>query len=102
MIRVHFAFVCTCLAPLHFLALLWPPSSNVHDPFKVFYSAISDVAWAFFGITAAAYYLGKGKEKGGDVRLVIVMERAERLIPELIVPLTGEFVVAVHGAIDLL
>ena len=40
------------------------------------------------GLRAVHAYLGQGKEKEGDVRLVIVVERAERLIPELMVPLT--------------
>ena len=40
------------------------------------------------GLRAVHAYLGKGKEKEGDVRLVIVVERAERLIPELMAPLT--------------
>ena len=40
------------------------------------------------GLRAVHAYLGKRKEKEGDVRLVIVVERAERLIPELMVPLT--------------
>ena len=40
------------------------------------------------GLRAGHAYLGKGKEKEGDVRLVVVLERAERLIPELMVPLT--------------
>ena len=39
------------------------------------------------GLHAVHAYLGQGKEKEGDVRLVIVVERAERLIPELMVPL---------------
>ena len=40
------------------------------------------------GLRAVHAYLGKGKEKERDVRLVIVVERADRLIPELMVPLT--------------
>jgi hypothetical protein len=40
------------------------------------------------GLRAVHTYLGKGKEKEGDVRLVVVVERAERPIPELMVPLT--------------
>ena len=40
------------------------------------------------GLRAVHAYLGEGKEKEGGVRLVIVVERAERLIPELMVPLT--------------
>ncbi|KIJ91502.1 hypothetical protein K443DRAFT_686000 [Laccaria amethystina LaAM-08-1] len=38
------------------------------------------------GLLAVHAYLGTGKE--GDVRLVIVMEHAEKLIPELMVSLT--------------
>ncbi|KIJ93700.1 hypothetical protein K443DRAFT_684291 [Laccaria amethystina LaAM-08-1] len=40
------------------------------------------------GLRAVHAYLGKGKEEEGDMRLVVVVERAERLIPELMVPLT--------------
>ena len=40
------------------------------------------------GLRTVHVYLGEGKEKEGGVRLVIVVERAERLIPELMVPLT--------------
>ena len=40
------------------------------------------------GLCAVHAYLGKGREKEGDVRLVFLVERAVRLIPELMVPLT--------------
>ena len=40
------------------------------------------------GLRAVHAYLGKGKEKDADLRLVVVVERAERLIPEFMVPLT--------------
>ena len=39
------------------------------------------------GLRAFHAYLGEGKEKVGDVRLAVVVERAERLILELMVPL---------------
>jgi len=39
------------------------------------------------GLRAVHAYLGNGKEKEEDVMLVVV-GRAERLIPELMVPLT--------------
>jgi origin recognition complex subunit 5 len=58
------------------------------------------------GLPAVHAYLGTGKE--GDVRLVIVVGHAERLIPELMVPLTrlpelvSSFVSVVHGPADLL
>ena len=40
------------------------------------------------GLRAFHAYLGKGREKEGDVRrLAVVVERAERLILELMVPL---------------
>ena len=39
------------------------------------------------GLCAVHAYLGKGREKEGDVRLVFLVERAVRLIPELMVPL---------------
>jgi origin recognition complex subunit 5 len=40
------------------------------------------------GLRAVHAYLGKGKKEEGDMRLVVVVERAERLIPELMLPLT--------------
>ena len=39
------------------------------------------------GLRAVHAYLGKGKVKEGDVRLVLLVERVERLILELMVPL---------------
>jgi len=60
------------------------------------------------GLRAVHVALGKGKEKEGDARLVIVGECAEKLIPELMVPLTrlAELVrhfvvVVVYGPTDL-
>jgi len=59
------------------------------------------------GLHAVHAYLGK-REKEGDMRLVIAMECAERLIPELMVLLTrlaelvSPFVVIVHGPTVLL
>ena len=61
-------------------AVNWGPDNGVrwNDTFDGF----------VHGLRAVHAYLGKGKENEGDVRLVIVVERAERLIPELMVPLT--------------
>ena len=55
------------------------------------------------GLRAVHAYLGKGKEKDADLRLVVVVERAERLIPEFMVPLTrlAELVAIVTGAVNL-
>jgi origin recognition complex subunit 5 len=58
------------------------------------------------GLLAVHAYLGTGKE--GDVRPVIVVEHAEKLIPELMAPLmrlpelVSPFVSVVHGPTDLL
>ena len=58
------------------------------------WGADNGVRWndAFYGLVhglrAVHAYLGKGKEKEAHLRLVVVVERAERLILEFIVPLT--------------
>ena len=59
-------------------------------------------------LRAVHAYLGEGEKKEGDVRLVLVVGCAERLIPELMVPLTrlaelvSPFVVVVHGPPSLI